>query len=54
MVNVAKREDGMLDTLLEYQGRINSALRQLDLWELAQPELANVINDIRETLKAHG
>ena len=53
MVNVPKREDGMLDALLEYQQRIKSALQQLDLWEIAEPQSSAVINDIRETLKRH-
>lgn len=54
MSDHGKATDNLLDKILEYQGIIRSALQQLDLWEIAEPQSATIINDIRETLKAHG
>lgn len=51
MVNVGKREDGLLDHVLEYQHRLKSGQQQIELWRTAHPELAPILDDIADALK---
>ena len=50
MVNVPKREDGLLDALLEYQAQIRHARRLIAKFTIADPTLWPILSEIDRVL----
>lgn len=51
MVDVRKREDRLLDTISALVHKRDDTLRQIDLWREAQPETAEMMNDLELHLR---
>lgn len=51
MVNVQKREDGLLDELSKLYNRQRLVRMQLTLWEYGYPEMKSFCDDVRACLE---
>jgi len=51
MVDVARREDRLLDTISVLVHKRDDTLRQIELWRETDPQLSEILNDLELHLR---